>query len=98
MSENLHYDMPREILQEDQNGFRVLYADGTQLFTTDPERVHWLKIESENLVSSWIIWFLQIHFLILFFSMNFHPISFFNFSKNFFANFSKKTIDKNHFL
>ena len=51
MSEHFRYNMAREVVQEDLEGYRVLYIFGTQLFTTDPERVHWLKIEEENLVS-----------------------------------------------
>ena len=51
MSVGTRYTMAREVLQEDLNGYRIMYEDGTILFTTDSERVHWLKIESENLVS-----------------------------------------------
>ena len=41
--------MPRE-KQEDDHEYKIVYEDGVVLFTPDSERIHWRKVESENLV------------------------------------------------
>ena len=51
MSDNFRFCMPREVVQENEHGFKILYEDGVVLFTTDSERIHWLKVESEHLVN-----------------------------------------------
>ena len=51
MSDGCYFDVPRTVVLDDSLTYKIVYDNGRLLSTTSPERIFWLKLEMDHIVS-----------------------------------------------